>query len=190
VTSAATQFEGLLRELAPQVLGALMRRYGDFASCEDAVQEALLAAAVQWPIDGVPTNPRPWLIRIASRRRIELWRNESARRRREETIATLEPPKDQDLTAPDDDSLTLFFLCCHPSLTAPSQVALTLRAVGGLTTAEIARAYLVPEATIAQRISRAKQRIKESGAGFQMPPEAELSERLASVLRVPYLIFN
>jgi RNA polymerase sigma factor (sigma-70 family) len=189
-TSSATQFEDLLRELAPHVLGALMRRYGDFASCEDAVQEALLAAALQWPVDGVPGNPRAWLIRIASRRRIELWRSESARRRREETIVALEPPTDEDLTAAADDSLTLFFLCCHPSLTAPSQVALTLRAVGGLTTAEIARAYLVPEATIAQRISRAKQRIKDSGAGFHMPPEAELSERMASVLRVLYLIFN
>ena len=190
MNSASTEFEGLLRELAPQVLGALVRRYGDFGSCEDAVQEALLAAAIHWPIEGVPNNPRAWLIRIASRRRIDQWRNESARQRREEAVAVLEPRMDRDVAPHDDDTLTLLFLCCHPSLTPPSQVALTLRAVGGLTTAEIARAYLVPEATIAQRISRAKQRIKDSGAEFCMPAGAELSERLAAVLRVLYLVFN
>jgi RNA polymerase sigma factor (sigma-70 family) len=179
--------EGLLRELAPQVLGALVRRHGGFDTCEDAVQEALLAAAMQWPEEGLPDNPRGWLITVASRRRTEMWRNESARARREETVAALEPPPAEDAV---DDTLTLLLLCCHPSLTAQSQVALTLRAVGGLTTAEIARAFLVPEATVAQRISRAKQRIKASGAEFRMPPRAELAERLAAVLHVLYLIFN
>ena len=180
----------LLRELAPQVLGVLARRYGSFDTCEDAVQEALLAAAVQWPAEGVPSNPKGWLITVASRRRIELWRNESARRRREETAATLEPPPDPDPAPEADDSLTLLLLCCHPSLTQVSQVALTLRAVGGLSTAEIARAFLVPEATVAQRISRAKQRINASGAPFRMPSQAERSARMAAVLCVLYLIFN
>jgi RNA polymerase sigma factor (sigma-70 family) len=187
--STATEVEGLLRELAPQVLGALVRRYGGFDTCEDAVQEALLAAATQWPVQGLPRNPNGWLITVASRRRIELWRNESARRRRETTVVTLAPPDPEQIPEV-DDTLTLLLLCCHPSLTPTSQVALTLRAVGGLTTAEIARAFLVPEATIGQRISRAKQRIKASGAQFQMPPPAERSERMAAVLRVLYLIFN
>ncbi|MGH8824563.1 MAG: RNA polymerase sigma factor [Jiangellaceae bacterium] len=187
--SAATEFEHLLRDLAPQALGALVRRYGDFDICEDAVQEALLSAALQWPSDGVPVNPKGWLIRVASRRAIELWRSESARRRREETAAALAPP-DPDPSAGVDDSLTLLLLCCHPSLTPASQVALTLRAVGGLTTAEIARAFLVPEATVAQRISRAKQRIKASGAEFRLPPDAERSERMVAALEVLYLIFN
>jgi RNA polymerase sigma factor (sigma-70 family) len=184
-----TEIEGLLRELAPHALGALVRRYGDFDTCEDAVQEALLAAATQWPDEGVPANPKGWLITVASRRRIELWRNESARRRREETAATLAPPDPE--PAPEvEDTLTLLLLCCHPSLTLVSQVALTLRAVGGLSTAEIARALLVPEATVGQRISRAKQRIKAGGAEFRMPPDAERSERMAAVLHVLYLIFN
>jgi RNA polymerase sigma factor (sigma-70 family) len=184
-----TEFEGLLRELTPQVLGALVRHFGGFDTCEDAVQEALLAAALQWPTEGVPSNPKGWLITVASRRRTELWRNESARRRREENAATLAPSEPEPI--PDvDDTLTLLLLCCHPSLTSVSQVALTLRAVGGLSTAEIARAFLVPESTVAQRISRAKQRIKASGAEFQMPPHAERSERLAAVLEVLYLIFN
>ena len=187
--STATEVEGLLRDLAPQVLGALVRHYGGFDTCEDAVQEALLAAAVQWPTDGVPANPTGWLITVASRRRIELWRNETARRRREETAAALAPPDPEPVPAV-DDTLTLLLLCCHPALTPVSQVALTLRAVGGLSTAEIARAFLVPEATVAQRISRAKQRIKASGADFRMPPQAERSERIAAVLRVLYLIFN
>jgi predicted RNA polymerase sigma factor len=187
--SAATEVEDLLRELAPQVLGALVRRNGGFDTCEDAVQQALKAAAAQWPAQGVPRNPRGWLITVASRRRTELWRNESARRRREETVAALAPPDPEPI--PDvDDTLTLLLLCCHPSLTPVSQVALTLRAVGGLSTAEIARAFLVPEATVAQRISRAKQRIKASGAEFRMPPQAERSERMAAVLHVLYLIFN
>jgi len=187
--SQATVIEDVLRELAPQVLGTLVRRRGGFDSCEDAVQEALLAAAVQWPRDGVPANPKAWLITVASRRLTELWRNESARRRREESAAALEPPEQEPI--PDvDDTLTLLLLCCHPSLTTPSQVALTLRAVGGLRTPEIARALLVPEATVAQRISRAKARIRADGAQFRMPPEAERSERMDAVLRVLYLIFN
>jgi len=185
----AAEVDDLLRELAPRVLAALVRRYGGFDTCEDAVQEALLAASVQWPADGVPANPTGWLVTVASRRRTELWRNESARRRREETAALLAPP-DPEPAAEVDDTLTLLLLCCHPSLTPPSQVALTLRAVGGLSTAEIARAFLVPEATVAQRISRAKQRIRASGAEFRMPPPAERAERLAAVLRVLYLIFN
>jgi RNA polymerase sigma factor (sigma-70 family) len=187
--SQATVIEDVLRELAPQVLGTLVRRRGGFDSCEDAVQEALLAAAVQWPRDGVPANPKAWLITVASRRLTELWRNESARRRREESAAALEPPEQEPI--PDvDDTLTLLLLCCHPSLTTPSQVALTLRAVGGLRTPEIARALLVPEATVAQRISRAKARIRADGAQFRMPPEAERAERMDAVLRVLYLIFN
>ncbi|WP_117215113.1 RNA polymerase sigma factor [Allorhizocola rhizosphaerae] len=181
--------EDLVRELVPQVLAALVRRYGDFDACEDAVQEALLAAITQWPTDGTPNDPKAWLITVASRRRIEVLRSESARGRREETVTLLDPEPPQPAPST-DDTLTLLFLCCHPSLSPTSQVALTLRAVGGLTTAEIARAFLVPESTIAQRISRAKQRIKASGARFQMPPPAERSERLAAVLRVLYLIFN
>ncbi len=187
--SAAGRVEDLLRELAPRVLGALARRYGDFDACEDAVQEALLAAAVQWPAGGVPGNPTGWLITVASRRLIELWRADSARRRREETAASLEP-RGPAPTPDADDTLTLLLLCCHPALTPTSQVALTLRAVGGLTTAEIARAFLVPEATIAQRISRAKERIRASGAEFGMPPADELSDRVSAVLRVLYLVFN
>ncbi|MFI5495303.1 RNA polymerase sigma factor [Actinoplanes sp. NPDC051859] len=179
--------EDLLREHAPQVLGALVRRYGDFAACEDAVQEALLAAAQQWPGDGVPAQPRNWLIRVASRRRIEMLRSEDARRRREDAVGH-EPPAAP--VSAVDDSLTLLLLCCHPALTTASQVALTLRAVGGLTTAEIARALLVPEATVGQRISRAKQRIREAGATFTLPPAGELAVRLVAVREVLYLIFN
>ncbi|WP_433168718.1 RNA polymerase sigma factor [Kribbella sp. CA-247076] len=177
--------EELLRELAPQVLGPLVRRYGDFDACEDAVQEALLAASQQWPVDGVPGNPRSWLITVASRRRIEVLRSEAARVRREESVAAEPLPE----PAPSvDDSLTLLMLCCHPALTPQSQVALTLRAVGGLTTGEIARAFLVPEATIGQRISRAKAKLH--GARFALPPVHEQPSRLAAVLHVLYLIFN
>jgi RNA polymerase sigma factor (sigma-70 family) len=180
--------EDLLRELAPRVLGVLVRRTGDFETCEDAVQEALLAASAQWPAEGVPANPTGWLVTVASRRRTELWRNETARRRREVAVFTAavepEPPSGV------DDTLTLLTLCCHPALTAASQVALTLRAVGGLTTAEIARALLVPEATVAQRISRAKQRIRASGARFTPPGPDERADRLAAVLHVLYLIFT
>ena len=187
--SATTKIERLMRENAPQALGALIRRYGSFDTCEDAMQEALLAASVQWRSEGVPNNPKGWLITVASRRLIELWRSDSARARREETAALLAPATPDPAPAV-DDSLTLLFLCCHPSLTRTSQVALTLRAVGGLTTAEIARAFLVPEATVAQRISRAKQRIAASGAEFTVPPKHERSERMVAVLEVLYLIFN
>jgi RNA polymerase sigma factor (sigma-70 family) len=189
VTAAADELETLLRDLAPQVLGSLVRRYGDFDTCEDAVQEALLAAALQWPEQGTPDNPRGWLVTVASRRLIEMWRNEAARRRREESAASL-AAAEPDPVPVADDTLTLLFLCCHPSLTPMSQVALTLRAVGGLTTGEIARALLVPEATVGQRISRAKQRIKATGAEFRLPVEAERSDRLVAVLRVLYLIFT
>ncbi|MFE6764646.1 RNA polymerase sigma factor [Streptomyces sp. NPDC057689] len=181
--------EDLLRTLAPQALGALVRRRGDFAACEDAVQEALLDAAESWPADGLPGNPLGWLIQVATRRYIDHVRSELARRRREEEVAR-EPAAGA--AAGQDDSLTLLFMCCHPALTPASAVALCLRAVGGLTTAEIAGAYLVPEATMAQRISRAKQRLKASGASFDVPePGTEGWEsRLGSVLRVLYLMFN
>jgi RNA polymerase sigma factor (sigma-70 family) len=188
--SAAARFEDLLRELAPRVLAVLVRRRGDFDACEDAVQEALLAAAVQWPAEGLPDNPAGWLVTVASRRLTERRRREQARRRREEAAAALSPSAAPEPVPAVDDTLTLLLLCCHPSLTPVSQVALTLRAVGGLTTAEIARALLVPEATVAQRISRAKQRIKASGARFRLPPPAERAQRVAAVLHVLYLIFN
>jgi RNA polymerase sigma factor (sigma-70 family) len=187
--SGTTDVESLLREHAPRVLAVLVRRHGAFDTCEDAVQEALLAATVQWPKEGVPDKPMGWLTRVASRRWTELWRNETARRRREEAAALLAPAQPAAVPAV-DDTLTLLMLCCHPALTRASQVALTLRAVGGLSTAEIARALLVPEATVAQRISRAKQRIKASGAEFRMPSPAEHAARVASVTEVLYLIFN
>ncbi|MCX4584341.1 RNA polymerase sigma factor [Streptomyces sp. NBC_01481] len=187
--------EDLLRLHAPQVLGALVRRYGHFDLAEDSVQEALLAAAQQWPESGLPDNPRGWLIKVASRRLTEALRSEEARRRREETVAALTPrdaftaPAPGESRAPsDDDTLTLLFLCCHPALTPAAQIALTLRAVGGLTTAEIARAHLVPEVTMAQRISRAKQKIK--GVAFRQPGPEDRDQRLAAVLQVLYLIFN
>jgi len=189
--------EHLLRELAPQVLGAVVRRFRDFAAAEDAVQEALLAAALQWPEQGVPENPRGWLIHVAARRMTDHLRSELARRQRE-TLSVEQVPADEHVAPPpsiedhsnQDDTLLLLFMCCHPALTPPSAIALTLRAVGGLTTAEIAHAFLVPETTMAQRISRAKQRIKESGAAFEMPTPQEQAERLACVLHVLYLIFN
>ncbi|MFJ5157337.1 RNA polymerase sigma factor [Streptomyces sp. NPDC088353] len=183
----APDIEDLLRELTQQVLGALVRRHGQFEGCEDAVQEAVLAATVQWPVEGVPNNPRGWLATVASRRLIDQMRSDHARREREAATATEAAPGE----VPDtDDTLVLLFLCCHPTLTAASQTALTLRAVGGLTTAEIARAFLVPEATMAARISRAKQRIKAAGSTFTLPGGAELDERLRVVLHVLYLIFN
>ena len=189
--------EDLLRELAPQVLAALTRRYGRFGDCEDAVQEALLAAARQWPEEGVPENPRGWLVTVASRRLTDEIRGETARRQREARAAALLPPEAllaaspaEDLSSDQDDTLTLLFLCCHPALSPASQIALTLRAVGGLTTAQIASAFFVPEATMAQRISRAKQSIKSAGATFSMPPESERAGRLQAVLHVLYLIFN
>jgi RNA polymerase sigma factor (sigma-70 family) len=183
------RIEDLLRDLAPQVLGALVRRHGQFDACEDAVQEALLAAARQWPESGVPENARSWLLTVASRRLVDEWRSESARRRREETAATLDAT-DHGLVAGEDDTLTLLFLCCHPSLSVPSQLALTLRAVGGLTTAEIAKAFLVPESTMAQRISRAKESIRNAGMRFELPPETERADRLRVVMQVLYLVFN
>jgi RNA polymerase sigma factor (sigma-70 family) len=184
--------------LAPQVVGTLVRRFGHFAECEDAVQDALLAAATSWPVQGVPENPRGWLITVASRRMVDHVRSDQSRRRRELTDAARAPDRDVVAAVDDgeprqvgeDDTLTLLFLCCHPALSPSSQLALTLRAVGGLTTAEIARAFLVPEATMAQRISRAKQQIRASGVAFEMPPEAERAERLRVVLHVLYLIFN
>ena len=192
-----SSLEALLRQLAPQVLGAVVRRHGNFDTAEDAVQEALLAATVQGPAEGVPESPRGWLITVASRRLIDQVRAESARRRREETAATLAPSDellapaaDDDHVADKDDTLTLLFLCCHPAVSPASQLALTLRAVGGLTTPQIASAFLVPEATMAQRISRAKQSIKAAGARFSLPPEQERAERLGVVLHVLYLIFN
>ncbi len=181
--------EDLLRRLAPQVLGALIRRHGQFDRCEDAVQEALLAAHRQWPDDGIPKDPRAWLTTVASRRLVDEWRSDDARRRREDKAAM------QGQTSPNtaghrDDTLALLFLCCHPSLSSPSQLALTLRAVGGLTTAEIAGAFLVPEATMAQRISRAKQKIREAGARFELPSSAEMNSRIDVVMQVLYLLFN
>ncbi|MFB6398245.1 RNA polymerase sigma factor [Polymorphospora lycopeni] len=189
--------EDLLRELAPQVVGVLTRRSGDFAAAEDAVQEALLAAFGQWPADGVPDNPRGWLIQVAHRRLVEQIRAEQARRRREDVVARREPvdrlaapAADEEMLADRDDPLVLLFLCCHPALSPASAIALTLRAVGGLTTAEIARAFMVPEATMAQRISRAKQRIKTSGIPFRQPDAEDRVRRLGAVLHVLYLIFN
>jgi RNA polymerase sigma factor (sigma-70 family) len=205
--SLSAAAENLLRELAPQVLGAVIRRFGDFSAAEDAVQEALLAAALQWPEQGVPDNPRGWLIHVAARRMTDHLRSELARRRREGVVVMHEPVPPS--PSPDgsgfgaagpgfgaagcadhDDTLILLFMCCHPALTRPSAIALTLRAVGGLTTAEIANAFLVPEATMAQRISRAKQRIKSSGVPFRMPTRRDRGERLGAVLHVLYLIFN
>jgi RNA polymerase sigma factor (sigma-70 family) len=195
--SLDTAAENLLRELAPQVLGAVIRRFGDFSAAEDAVQEALLAAAVQWPEEGVPQNPRGWLIQVAARRMTDHLRAELARRRRESLVVMREPPEHQVAPPPDigagaeqDDTLILLFMCCHPALSQTSAIALTLRAVGGLTTAEIANAFLVPETTMAQRISRAKQRIKDSGAPFRMPTDRDRVDRLSAVLHVLYLIFN
>jgi RNA polymerase sigma factor (sigma-70 family) len=188
-----------VRGLVPEVLGVLVRRYGHFDASEDAVQEALAAAAAQWPVQGWPDDPRAWLVTVASRRLADQLRSDAARRRREEADANRTPPPpaggevspDLDARGPTgDDTLTLLFMCCHPTLTPPSQVALTLRAVGGLSTAEIARAFLVPEATMAQRISRAKQRLTATGAGFDLPPPAELAQRLGVVLHVVYLVFN
>jgi RNA polymerase sigma factor (sigma-70 family) len=188
--------EHLLRELAPQVLGAIVRRYGDFGAAEDAVQEALTAAAFQWPRAGVPKDPRAWLIQVAARKLTDAIRSESARRRREakiilETLSeeNVVPPPDE-APVDEEDALVLLFMCCHPALTRPSAIALTLRAVGGLTTTEIASAFLVPEATMAQRISRAKQSIKSSGVGFVLPRPETRNESLGAVLHVLYLIFN
>ena len=177
-----------LRAAAPSALAVLVRRYGDFAACEDAMQEALIAAAEQWPVGGVPDSPRAWLVRVASRRYIDEVRSDAARRRRESRAIELEPESAP--VSAVDDTLTLFLLCCHPALGRPAQLALTLRAVGGLTTAEISRALLLPEPTVAQRISRAKARIKASDEGFRMPRPSELDARLAALRQVLYLIFT
>jgi len=186
--------EHLLHELAPQVLGAVIRRFHDFAAAEDAVQEALLAALLQWPRDGIPDNPRGWLILVAARRMTDQLRSKISRQRRETAVAMdaelFASPADAEFDVNQDDTLILFFMCCHPALTPSSAIALTLRAVGGLTTAEIAHAFLVPEATMAQRVSRAKQSIKSSGIPFRMPSSHEQAQRLRSVLHVLYLIFN
>ena len=187
--------EQLLRDLAPQVLGATLRRFRDFAACEDAVQEALIAAAVQWPRDGIPENPRGWLIHVALRRMTDHVRGEISRRNREATAVedvplVVAPAVYAEPGMDPDDTLVLLFMCCHPSLSPASAIALTLRAVGGLTTAEIAKAFLVPEATMAQRISRAKQSIESSRVPFSMPETNERAQRLSSVLHVLYLIFN
>jgi len=185
----------LLRELAPQVLGIVMRRYRDFTAAEDAVQESLLAAATQWPGEGLPTNPRAWLVQVAVRRLTDQVRAASARRHREKLVVSLVPPDEQIALAADsehavarDDTLEVLFRCCHPALSPSSAIALTLRAVGGLTTAEIARAFLVPEATMAQRISRAKQTIADAGKAFPLPEKLEAS--LGNVMHVLYLVFN
>jgi RNA polymerase sigma factor (sigma-70 family) len=187
----------LLRDLTPQVLCVVIRRFGNFAASEDAVQEALIAAATQWPTDGVPENPRAWLIHVASRRVTDHVRAEAARRHREAVVVSLVPPEeqlalaaDEDSAAERDDTLDLLFMCCHPTLSSSSAIALTLRAVGGLTTAEIARAFLVPEATMAQRISRAKQSIKASMVPFSLPTAEDRAARLEAVTHVLYLIFS
>lgn len=193
-SSGKIAFEHVLRELAPQVLGSVIRRFHDFAAAEDAVQEAMLAAVMQWPRQGVPENPRGWLIQVAARRMTDYLRSEGARRRREAQVATepdsVAPATELRQDTEQDDTLTLLFMCCHPSLTPSSAIALTLRAVGGLTTAEIASAFLVPEATMAQRISRAKHTINASGVPFQLPGSEERAQRLRAVLHVLYLIFN
>jgi RNA polymerase sigma factor (sigma-70 family) len=187
--SVRSDVEDLLRHLGPQVLAVLVRRHGDFTDAEDAVQEALLAAAAQWPDQGLPHNPRGWLIAVATRRLIDIVRADQARHDREDVAAAHEPAPAAESSSK-DDSLALLFLCCHPVLTPSSAIPLTLRAVGGLTTAEIAAAFLVPEETMAKRISRAKQRIKTSGIPFRMPTQAEWTKRLRTVLHVLYLIFN
>jgi RNA polymerase sigma factor (sigma-70 family) len=186
--------EHLLRELAPQVLGIIARRFGDFASAEDAAQEAMIAAFTQWPREGIPDNPRGWLLKVACRRMTDQVRSDIARRERETVLArdteSIAPAVDIESNMDPDDTLVLLFMCCHPALTPSSAIALTLRAFGGLTTAEIANAFLVPEATMAQRISRAKQTIKASGVSFRLPSAQERAERLPTVLHVLYLIFN
>ncbi len=187
----------LLRELAPQVLGVVVRRHRDFSMAEDAVQEALIAAAAKWPVEGIPANPQGWLYHVAVRRLTDQVRSEVARRRREDAVASevwaewaFVPPPTGDIDVEEDDTLVLLFMCCHPALTPASAIALTLRAVGGLTTMEIAKAFLVPEATMAQRISRAKQSIKASGIPFSLPSDDERAERLSAVLHTLYLIFS
>lgn len=186
---AGDDLEVLLRTLAPQVLGVLLRRHGSFADAEDAVQEALLEASARWPEEGLPRDPRAWLVTVAQRRLVDFWRSETARRSRDRRVLAVPATATWSGSDP-DDSLELLLLCCHPALTRPAQVALTLRAVGGLTTAEIARSLLVPEATVAQRISRAKAAIRRAGARFELPAPAELAERVETVAAVLYLVFT
>lgn len=187
--------EHVLRNETPHVLGALVRRFGRFELAEDAVQEALIVASRRWADDGVPDDPRSWLIRVGYRRMIDLIRSERAARRREEEAASADPVL-VDPTGPaprvvdHDDSLQLLLLCCHPALSEVSQVALTLRAVGGLTTAEIAHAYGTTEATMGTRISRAKQTLRKAGARFEIRDDDDVAARVAVVMRVLYLIFN
>jgi RNA polymerase sigma factor (sigma-70 family) len=195
VSNRAATVEHLLRTEAPQVLGALVRRFGQFDIAEDSVQEALLAASRTWPADGVPENPRSWLIRIGYRKMVDLLRSDQARRRREQEaglagLAMYEPARDEGPPPDTDDSLTLLLLCCHPALSPTSQVALTLRAVGGLATAEIAHAYGITENTMGTRISRAKQQLARAGARFTPPTDADRDSRIAAVTQVLYLIFN
>ena len=192
----ATELEDVWRRESPHVLAALLRRHGDYADCEDAAQEALTAAAEQWPVEGMPDYPRGWLIRAASRRLVDRVRSDRARAVREETVGTAQPadafvaPPPEDATEPSDDALLLLLLCCHPALSRPSQVALTLRAVSGLSTAAIAAGFLVPEATMAQRLSRARNTLRDKGARFEAPTLEELPARVAAVLDVLYLVFN
>ena len=183
----STEIEARLRELAPQVLGVLVRRYGRFDACEDAVQEALLAATTSWG-NQPPDHPAGWLITAASRRLIEMWRQESARRNREVRYTRMDLEAVE--TGDRDDTLALYFLCCHPAVTPSAQIPLILRALGGLTTVEIADGLLIPAPTVGQRISRAKARIAEAGGTFADPGEDELAERLPAVLQAIYLIFN
>jgi RNA polymerase sigma factor (sigma-70 family) len=191
VALSGSSIEGLLRELAPQALGAVLRREpGDFGAAEDAMQEALLAASTQWPAHGVPDNPRGWLITVAVRRLVDWQRREAARRPKEAAAVDWLRQDAPPVVSDEDDSVKLLFLCCHPSLPHSAAVALTLRAVGGLTTAEIARAYLIPEATMTRRITRAKRKIADTGLSFELPSPAEFPARLAAVLEVLYLIFN
>ena len=190
--------EDVWRSAAPHVLAALVRRYGDFDTAEDAVQEALLAAARQWPAEGMPDDPKAWLVTVASRRLVDQWRADRSRADREMRVALRTPGDglqvpgaDADPSVADrDDSLTVLLLCCHPALTRASQVALTLRAVAGLSTAQVARGFLVPEATMAQRISRAKARLRQVGAPFAVPPQEQLPDRVAAVAQVLYLVFT
>jgi RNA polymerase sigma factor (sigma-70 family) len=189
MAAPAPELEHLLRTEAPQVLGALVRRFGHFDIAEDAVQDALLAAAQQWPTHGIPEHPRGWLIRVGYRRMVDQLRADQLRQRREYQLAS-QPAAHSPNEPAADDSLTLLFLCCHPILSPISQVALTLRAVGGLTTAEIAHAYGVTEVAMGQRISRAKQQIRSAGGRFVLPSAEDREHRLTAVLQVLYLIFN
>ncbi len=185
------------RRESPHVLAALLRRYGDLGDCEDAAQEAAEAAAAQWPAEGMPDNTRAWLIRVASRKLIDRFRSDRARADRETSVGMarpadveLAPPADQAPVTEGDDTLRLILLCCHPSLSRPSQVALTLQAMGGLSTDQVAAAYLVPARTMAQRLTRARATLRDAGAEFELPSADELPERIAAVLDVCHLMFN